>query len=238
MKISKIKSGGIKNIVIPAEFAFQGWEKFSGCLQSFFNRNSHKKAEKVEVGLRKGCHSNGKKVEVREVEVVPRAADRAVVWCKDDAKRNVLLKENSLLWRTNIIVRLEPWTILSHWEHVQIEYGEEVITGGNMVENPVSGVRGEEDEEAKDISKLESSSSWIPCAKKVVEAVPCVPENSPQVANHIDKPPLLKEFGGSRETIVEESLLGSQAHHFPLPPKKRVLFLSNKFGILEDVRPT
>lgn len=49
----------------------------------------------------------------RELEVVPMAVDRAVVWCKDDAERNVLLKEKSLLWRNNIVERLEPKTILS-----------------------------------------------------------------------------------------------------------------------------
>ncbi|EXB87084.1 15-cis-phytoene desaturase [Morus notabilis] len=45
MKISKIKNGGIRNIVIPGEYAFQGWEKFRGCLQSFFNRRNNQEAE-------------------------------------------------------------------------------------------------------------------------------------------------------------------------------------------------
>lgn len=33
-KILKIKNGGIRNIVIPGAFAFQGWEKFKGCFKA------------------------------------------------------------------------------------------------------------------------------------------------------------------------------------------------------------
>ncbi|EXB51438.1 hypothetical protein L484_010417 [Morus notabilis] len=109
-----------------------------------------------------------------------------------------------------------------------------------VVENSVSGVRGEEDEEAKDIFNLESSSSWIPRAKKIVEAVPCVPKNSPHVANHIDEPPLLKEFGVSRETIVEESLLGELEDRRikPFPLFYRRLRKSNQAHVVSSFRST
>lgn len=70
MKISKIKNGGIRNIVIPGEYAFHGWEKFRGCLQSFFYRRNNQEAEKIygrkeNPGDQRGVKNmnGGKKVE-------------------------------------------------------------------------------------------------------------------------------------------------------------------------------
>lgn len=57
----------------------------------------------------------------QNVEMVCMAADRVVVWCNDEAERSMSLTGKSLFYRRNIIARMEPWSIFSHWEHVQIE---------------------------------------------------------------------------------------------------------------------
>ncbi|EXC34342.1 hypothetical protein L484_006697 [Morus notabilis] len=202
--------------------------------KSFFNMSSHKKAEKEEVGLRKGCHSDGDACGGL-LEVAKETLDQSFLKfakIKIRGFREGLMPPVLEVPCQGSSSQMEEYTTRAGGnyevrgdENLGIrlvvqgrKYGEDVITGGNMVENPVSGIRGDEDEEAKDISKLESSLSWIPHAKKAVEAVPCVPKNSPHVANHIDEPALLKEFCGSRETIVEEYLLGFEVHHMPLPP--------------------
>lgn len=55
----------------------------------------------------------GSKV-VRLVEVVSMTADRVVIWCKDEAKRNKLLTKKTLFCKKNPVGRMEPWSMYSH----------------------------------------------------------------------------------------------------------------------------
>ena len=39
LRVLKIHNGSTRNVIIPAEFEYRGWEKFGECLQSFFSKN-------------------------------------------------------------------------------------------------------------------------------------------------------------------------------------------------------
>lgn len=54
------------------------------------------------------------------------------------------------------------------------------------------------------------------------------------MSSYLEKPPLSREAEGSRESRVEESILGSAANQFLLPIKKRSILVSYKFEILSE----
>lgn len=54
MKILKIQNGGIKNVIVPGEYANIGWHEFKRCIDSFFNRSLSPEIVQPKRSLDKG----------------------------------------------------------------------------------------------------------------------------------------------------------------------------------------
>ncbi|EXB32137.1 Protein grpE [Morus notabilis] len=96
------------------------------------------------------------------------------------------------------------------------------------------GLTEEMVEAGMELKSRELSSTWVPRGMHINGKVSCAPVNSTHVASSSLQPPLSRDLGDLRESVVEATVLVSEAKQLHLPPKKRELILSNYFEVLGE----
>ena len=87
----KIQNGETKNVIIPAEYKFRGWEKFGECMKSFFTKNNNLKRSIATVKQQeRGFHQANVSVGVESAQ------------CGRDTRMAAVIVKNrsQISWRT------------------------------------------------------------------------------------------------------------------------------------------
>ena len=142
LRVLKIQNGNTRMVIIPAEYAFKGWEKFGDCMQSFFsNKNSNfgdtleDKQESLALRDWKRAitvyRSNTRlyweeisgrleSITKRKSDLFQVAADRAIFWCWEEQEFERLLSKPDQLSDYKTKVSMGRWRKEDHWQNLQI----------------------------------------------------------------------------------------------------------------------